>query len=57
MQDYLWTFSNEEGKKFDKSECPFILKYSKHLSEQNSLIESINSIYALLIGIDLNTSF
>ena len=47
MQDYLWTFTKKE-EKIDKSECPFILKYSNHLSEQNSLIESINSVYALM---------
>jgi hypothetical protein len=48
MQAYLLTFSEEEGKKIDKSECPFILKYSNHLYEQKSLLDSINAIYALI---------
>ena len=56
MQAYLLTFSEEEGKKIDKSECPFILKYSNHLFEQNSLIDSINAIYALIGKTSMETT-
>jgi hypothetical protein len=54
MQDYLYTFTEEE--KINKSECPFILKYSNHLSEQNSLMESINSAYALIGKTSMETT-
>jgi len=56
MQDYLLTFSEEEGKKIDKSECPFILKYSNHLYEQKSLLDSIVVIYALIGKTSMETT-
>jgi hypothetical protein len=48
MQDYLLSFDDGKSRKIDKSECPFILKYSNHLSEQKSLLDSIYAIYALI---------
>jgi len=48
MQDYLLSFDDGKRGKIDKSECPFILKYSNHLSEQKSLLDSIYAIYALI---------
>ncbi len=52
MQEYLTTFA--EGEMFDKSECQFILKYSKHLYEQKSLMDSIYSTFALMGKINTN---
>ena len=40
----------------DQSFHLFILKYSNHLSEQNSLIESINSAYALIGKTSMETT-
>ena len=48
MQDYLLTFSEEKGKKINKSECTFILKYSNHLVEQNSLLQSASYMFSLV---------
>jgi hypothetical protein len=48
MQDYLWTFSEEKGKKINESECLFILKYSNHLIEQNSLMQSASYMFSLV---------
>ena len=55
MQDYLWTFNKKE-EKIDKSECPFILKYSNHLSEQNSLIASAATAFALIGKTSMETT-
>ena len=49
MQDYLWEFANENfNYKLHKDECPIILKYNNYLANQNSLIESINTVWALV---------
>ena len=48
MQDYLWTFSEVEAKKINKSECSLILKYVNHLANENSLIESANIMWSLM---------
>ena len=56
MQDYLWTFSEEEAKKINKSECPFILKYSNHLYEQKSLIDSAAAAFALIGKTSMETA-
>ena len=48
MQDYLGTFSEEKGKKINESECLFILKYSNHLIEQNSLMQSASYMFSLV---------
>ena len=48
MQDYLSTFSEEEAKKINESECLFILKYSNHLVEQNSLLQSASYMFSLV---------
>jgi len=47
MEDYLLTFLEKE-KSIDKSECPFVLKYSNHLYEQNALLPSYSFISALI---------
>ena len=52
MQEYLATFV--KGEIFDKSECQFILKYSKHLNEQKSLLDSIYFVYALMGRVNPN---
>ena len=54
MQDYLWTFTEEE--KINKSECPFILKYSNHLYEQKSLMDSFAVVMALIGRISMDTT-
>ncbi len=46
MYHYLETFEEEED--FDKSECPFILKYSNHLYEKNSLLGIVEVSWALI---------
>ena len=56
MQDYLLTFSEEKGKKINKSECPFILKYSNHLYEQKSLMDSFAVVMALIGKISMDTT-
>ena len=49
MQDYLWEFENEKfNLKTHKDECPFILKYSNHLANENSLIASANIMWSLM---------
>ena len=49
MQDYLWEFENEKfNLKTHKDECPLILKYSNHLANENSLIESANIMWSLM---------
>jgi len=56
MQDYLWTFGEEKGKRIDKSECHFILKYSKHLYEQESLMASAAAAFALIGKTSMETT-
>ena len=56
MQDYLSTFSQEKGKKINKSECTFILKYSNHLYEQKSLIDSAAAAFALIGKTSMETA-
>ena len=49
MQDYLWEFANEKfDYKLHKDECPIILKYNNYLANENSLIESVNTVWALV---------
>ena len=48
MQDYLSTFSEEKEEKINESECLFILKYSNHLVEQNSLLQSASYMFSLV---------
>ena len=43
MQDYLYTFSNVVS---DKSDCPYILKYSNHLIEQNSFMQNASHMFS-----------
>ena len=56
MQDYLSTFSQEKGKKINKSECTFILKYSNHLYEQKSLRDSAAAAFALIGKTSMETA-
>ena len=43
MEDYLWTLYSKE--KVNKTECSYILKYAKHLSDEYSLLPWVNLAY------------
>ena len=48
MEDYLLDVSKDFDFKIHKDECPFILKYTEHLSQQKSLIADANKFYSLM---------